>query len=182
MSEFSRDLEAFLAQQPGEPASDAFRARLLCETEALVPHRRSPWRVVACAAAPCGLLVAFVLAWWMWRSHAQRPMMPALVDGEGPQAMNIAALPELVETETPSALALEWQAFDGESKDRAQLYWSAGQAYASSEGDLLSALRCYRQALDAGPAELRNVTDDDDALAMLLKFDRSHQEKKHGMP
>lgn len=76
--------------------------------------------------------------------------------------------------EEPDPLALasravetEWQAFDSKEK-RAVLYFQAGSLY-RSVGDLESALRCYRQALDACTPEELEVRPGDDWLVANLK-------------
>jgi hypothetical protein len=178
MSELPRELEAFLSGPPAQRPSAAFRERLLEETEILLPR---PWfpRHFAVRAAAC-LVVSVLGLFASWallrRPITQASLVPAtLAPVEAIQLREIASLP------LSPAEALEWQAIES-SSFRPQIYWNAGQAYMAEDGDYLSALRCYRQALDATPPELCQVTDDDDLLAMILKFDRSHQEKKNEMP
>ena len=175
MNELPRELEAFLAGPPAEHPSAAFRERILEETEIFLPR---PWisrRLAVPAAALCMVVIWGALTSW---SILRRPGTPpqavpaAVAVVEAPRFSEIASIP------LSPAEMLEWQAIDSNSPSRPQLYWYAGQTYLADEGDYLSALRCYRQALDAGTPELREVTDDDDLLAMVLKFDRSHKEKK----
>lgn len=79
---------------------------------------------------------------------------------------------ETEEEADPLALAsravdTEWRAFDSMEK-RAVLYFQAGSLY-RSVGDLESALRCYRQALDACTPEELEVRPGDDWLVANLK-------------
>jgi hypothetical protein len=178
MSDWPHDLEAFLAGAPRQPAAAGFRDRLREETMSLVPKPAAPRRLALLSVA-C-LPIVLLLLWWMLRSRQ--------VGLEGPVAVPVIAAPTPEESPfgpaqplSPAA-ALEWQAFDGPRGEQARLYWSAGQAYVETEGDYVSALRCYRQALDAGTVDFGPISDEDDLLAMILKIDRSHQEKKHELP
>src|SRR4051812_48014211 len=178
MSELPRELEAFLAGPPAQRPSVAFRERLLEETEILLPRPWFPRHFVVRAAAFFVVGVLGLFASWalVRRPVTQASRIPAtLAPVDAIQLREIASVPL-----TP-AEALEWQAIEI-SAFRPQLYWNAGQAYMAEDGDYLSTLRCYRQALDATPPELCQVTDDDDLLAMILKFARSHKEKKNEMP
>jgi len=175
MNELPRELEAFLAGPPADHPSAAFRERILEETEIFLPR---PWisRRLAVPAAALGMLVLWgaLTSWSILRRPVTPPpavLAPAAFV-QAPRFSEIASMP------LSPAEMLEWQAIESAPQIRPQIYWSAGQTYLADEGDYLSALRCYRQALDAGTPELREVTDDDDLLAMVLKFDRSHKENK----
>ena len=65
-------------------------------------------------------------------------------------------------------LELEWQAFDSQTK-RAEAYFLAGNKYLEANNDLESALRCYRQALDACTEQQLEITADDNWLVASLK-------------
>jgi hypothetical protein len=180
MSDLPHDLESFLDKAGDARPSADFRRQLFEETASALPRRRMPWQA-SLAAAAC-LLLALGLMWWFARRAAQSELNPVLVQRPifEPVVEPGDASPVIV-----SAADLEWQAFDKPRDDRdarAKLYWSAGQMYIAAEGDYLGALRCYSRALDAGPAELCEITDEDDVLAMALKFDRSRKEKKHDTP
>jgi hypothetical protein len=178
MSELPRELEAFLAGPPAQRPSAAFRERLLEETEILLPRPWFPRHFAVRAAAffTVGVL-GLLVSWAMLRfrvtqaSHVAATLAP----------IEIVRFPEIASMPLSPAEALEWQAIESPGF-RPQIYWNAGKAYMAEDGDYLSALRCYRQALDATPPELCQVTDEDDLLAMILKFDRSHQEKKNDAP
>jgi hypothetical protein len=65
-------------------------------------------------------------------------------------------------------LDLEWQAFDSQT-NRAEAYFLAGNKYLEANNDLESALRCYRQALDACTELQLEITADDNWLVASLK-------------
>jgi hypothetical protein len=73
--------------------------------------------------------------------------------------------------EAPSAVALEWQAFDAPADQQADLYFQAGQRYFSDHQDFDSALRCYRQAFASAPKERLAVSPSDNWLVMAIKLD-----------
>src|SRR5947209_1802655 len=60
-----------------------------------------------------------------------------------------------------SAVALEWQAFDGERRD---LYRQAGDRYLREDEDPEAALRCYGQALNGASDKDLAISPDDDYL------------------
>lgn len=165
MNDLPDDLEAIL-KLPPSGASPELRGRLLEETSALLPRQmvRRPRAAVLVAAA---VLIAAGLGWFVMRSR------------QPPGATEAATLTKSPATPAVpvTALDLEWRAFDSAPKEQAALYWSAGHEYVGAHGDYESALRCYRQALDTGTAESRQITDEDDVLAMALKLERTYQEK-----
>lgn len=164
MNDLPDDVEAILHRPPTAP-SPQLRQRLFDETSAHLPAPPNPRpRRVRAALVAASVLLAAGAVWWMNRPAAVPPpplTATALDDAKPPV----------------SAVDLEWQAFDSSSQDRAAVYWSAGQEYIAAHSDYESALRCYRQALETGPAESRQITDEDDVLAMALKLDRLYQEK-----
>jgi hypothetical protein len=68
----------------------------------------------------------------------------------------------------------EWQAFDSRER-RTEQYLRAGAEYLKEESDPQSALRCYRQALDAGSDADLVVRPDDDWLLMAIKDARKKE-------
>jgi hypothetical protein len=67
-----------------------------------------------------------------------------------------------------SALALEWQALESPSR-RPDLFRKAGDRYLEDNGDVESAVRCYRTALDLGTSEDARVSPTDSWLLVSLK-------------
>jgi hypothetical protein len=75
-----------------------------------------------------------------------------------------------------SPLAQEWQALDS-PEQRPEAYREAGDRYVAEEGDYESAVRCYREALDAGSERDLAIRPDDSWLLMVLK-DARQKEKR----
>jgi hypothetical protein len=136
-------------------------------------YRRIALRVVVALAvqgAIAGILVAALLG---FRSAARRGEAVAIVQEQ--PAQEILEHRPKVNDPTPkpvlAAVALEWQAFDAPPEQQPALYFEAGQRYFDHDKDLESALRCYRQAFDAGPKELLTVSSTDNWLVMAIKID-----------
>jgi hypothetical protein len=68
----------------------------------------------------------------------------------------------------PTLLELEWRAFDSK-ENRAALYFAVANRYLEERQDYESALRCYRQALDAARPEELAIRPDDNWFVMSLK-------------
>jgi hypothetical protein len=58
---------------------------------------------------------------------------------------------------------------------RGDLYRQAGDLYATEQGDLSSALRCYRESLDAGNEKDLTISTDDHWLLMAIKDARQKE-------
>jgi len=128
--------------------------------------RRLAW---AASCAACWLLG--VLAAQAWRPAPASPRSP------GPTAeVAVAPAPQPETPAPPTAVALEWQAFDSAAPAQAALYLTAGNRYFEEMQDYESALRCYRQALAAGDARLLEVRPEDNWLVAALKLDRNTKE------
>ncbi len=166
MNELPDDLEAILTLPP-TGTSPEMRERLLQETSALLPRRASPRRRAVLAAA--AVLLAVGLGWFFLRFRATSVVVDPAPQPSAPVASAIAI--------SVTAVDLEWKAFDSAPKEQSKRYWNAGHAYIGAHADYESALRCYRQALETGTAESRQITDEDDVLAMALKLERTYQEK-----
>jgi hypothetical protein len=76
-----------------------------------------------------------------------------------------------------SPLEREWQALDS-PEQRPEAYREAGDRYVAEDADYQSAVRCYRQALDAGSDSDLAVAPDDNWLLMALK-DARQKEKRY---
>jgi hypothetical protein len=159
---------AELLAPPTGPDPVALRRRLREQTVRLLRRRRL-WRYLAVAAA---VAAAFLLGLLLPRPGA-RPPAPA------PETTSRPDQPPAPEkgpapADAPSAVALEWRAFDNTD---ASLYRQAGERYLREDGDPLAAARCYRQSLDAAGPDALAVTADDDWLLMAIKDAR--QREKH---
>jgi hypothetical protein len=71
----------------------------------------------------------------------------------------------------------EWQALDS-PEQRPEAYREAGDRYVAEEGDYQSAVRCYREALDAGSDKDLAVAPEDNWLLIALK-DARQKEKRY---
>lgn len=177
MSDLPPDLEAFLARPP-QSATESFREEVLDDTLAVLSRRRSQWQVkwfVAAWVVPVLLLAIWSLA--RTRMAVDKAAPPAPLP---PRIENVE--PPATPPSPPDAQELEWQAFDSPRNLRSKLYWQAGQAYVALTGDYVSAVRCFRQALDAGPPEFLQITAEDDFLTMALKIERTRKENADVVP
>jgi hypothetical protein len=74
------------------------------------------------------------------------------------------------------ASAAEYRAEQADGVEQAREYFAVGKRYAEETGDWNSALRCYRNALDADPKQAERIdVDNDDWLTMALKLDRQKE-------
>ena len=156
---------------PAAAAQPAFRAELRTRTSHFLRRqRRLRWLpgIVACAAC---LLLVFGIAWWflarLARVEQGEMAKPAPPRQEAPP-------PPPAPASGPTAVALEWQAFDSPLPQRRQRYLEAGNHYVEQAQDYESALRCYGQALAAG-GEALEISPDDNWLVMALKIDQKQK-------
>lgn len=169
--------DEFLESPLPQPANLLFRDNLRNRTTKLV--RRQRWvrraRLVVAMAA-CYLAGVLTMRYTMPTQHipppevVHQPPPPAVPEVPAPAPIAVAAVPE-------STLDLEWRAFEA-TEERAELYRLAGDRYLQQEDDLQSALRCYRQALNASPDEKLAISAGDTWLLMALKESRQ-KEKTH---
>jgi hypothetical protein len=75
-----------------------------------------------------------------------------------------------------SPLEREWQALDS-PEQRPEAYREAGDGYVAEDGDYLSAVRCYREALDVGSDTGLTIAPDDNWLLMALKHARQKEKR-----
>jgi hypothetical protein len=161
------------------PADAALKDALFQKTAALRPRPR-PWRAALAATAAAGVVLALV-----WSYLTFRARQDVVLPNEIPPTPQTAApgvhpqTPHDADGAQSSALALaqpedlEWRAFDtDDDRDRARLYFRAGDLYLSAEQDIDAALRCYRQALASCDARELRFDPADNWLVMALKNDR----------
>jgi hypothetical protein len=158
--------DALLGPVP-PPADPALRQRLLRQTTRLLRYRVWGGRLLLAAVVATCYLGGFLTA----RLAPDVPVHPDPPPAahQAPPATNAAG------PETTPAL-LEERAFDS-LKDRAALYRRAGDRYAAEQGDWESALRCYRNSLDAATEKDLEVSPGDNWLLMALKEDRKQERK-----
>jgi hypothetical protein len=146
------------------PADERLRGAVWRRMQGRLRRRR--WlRRAAVAAA---LAACYVIGFGTGRlGREQVPTQSAAPPGERPTEASLSA---------SSALDLEWRALDS-PKPRPDLARQAGDRYAAEEGDYPSALRCYREVLDAGSDRDRAIAPGDSWLLMVLK-DARQKEKR----
>jgi hypothetical protein len=158
----------FLEEPLPAPVDAALRQRLLGQTTRIL--RRRKWRKragVAAALAACYLAGAVTV----YLLHAPAPAQTVVVTLE-----SRSILPPRTNTATPSALVLENQALDS-VQPRPELYRLAGDRYVAESGDLQSALRCYRQALDEASEQDLQIRPEDNWLLIALKEARQKEKE-----
>ncbi len=185
-------LDEFLEHPPRRPEPAELRGDILRRTTALVGRRRRARRLRAAAAVAAAIVVVAVTAWFASRpGHEQEPQLPdpglTANSNDGPNFIPEPANPESqreakpvappnTEKVPPSAIALEWQAFDAPRPQRAALYQQAGDRYYEEERDLASAVRCYGQAVQAAPTV--EIDAKDNWLVMAMKLDEIERRKE----
>jgi hypothetical protein len=158
------------------PAPDenlaALQNKLLGRTLALLPARRR-WRRLALAASLAAAFLLGALAMGLYHSGLQPEERPVVVDRvpEKPKTAPREAPAPAPRTLAQTAVTTEWQAFDSKER-RGTLYVQAGDKYLREQGDIASALRCYRQGLAAASPRELEVRAEDDWLVMALKTSR----------
>jgi hypothetical protein len=157
---------------PRAGPESALRQPLRDRTVRLLGRRRRLRRLAILTAVAAAFLLGLLLP-----RPAPRPSPPpteTTVAPTPPEPPPVEKRPEA----PPSALVLEWRAFDGVDAD---LYRQAGQRYLRDDNDPLSAVRCYRQSLNAASPDALTVSADDDWLLMALK-DARQREKPDAKP
>lgn len=180
--ELSSDPLDYLSPDESAAADERPLRRQLLEATTAVLRRRRRLRKVRLAGSWAACYAAGALAMYLWRDVA-RP----LAEDQSPQAKvnppdqqvdkHESHAPELISAPTPEPFALvrEWEAFDG-SKNRVALLFEAGDRYLAERNDTVSALRCYRQALDAASREELAVQPGDNWLVITLKQSRQKEQ------
>lgn len=172
----SNPLDDFLNADYSSPEVSALKQRLLVETTVYVRSRRRRRR----AALVAGWVASFALGalamlWW----RALPPPSSGLAQNNLARESSQPMPPEEIAPPTSEAFALakEWEAFDS-TKNRAALFFEAGDRYLAESNDMQSALRCYRQALDASTARELAISANDNWLVTVLKESRQ-KERNH---
>jgi hypothetical protein len=144
------------------------RERLRRQTLDMIRSRRRR-RLVGLVAALAACYVLGLVSTWLWlpqpappvSSAATRPEIPPETSPE-PHVADLEG-----DTDVP-ALVLERRGLDAPRSLQAALFRRAGNRYLD-DGDIASALRCYRLALDLAPERELAIVADDSWLLMALK-------------
>lgn len=176
-------IDAFLSLNVS--AADAANLKqdlLLKTTKAL--RRRRHWQQLGLAAALAACFSAGILSGnWdrMFKALPDnQPIAQPVPPPEQGIPRSIPALPpaaKVVPRAEVPALVMEWQALDSGGQ-RTELFRQAGDRYLENDGDVESALRCYRSTMETATEEDLTISPDDNWLLMALKEARQ-KEKSH---
>jgi len=169
-------MDALLGPPTPSGAEEALRRRLLARTTgALRRRRRLRLAVWAAALVTCYAAGGLTMYWFAPQKVQIVKVKESPASAPAPQPS-----PTPPAAEPPSAIALEWKAFDADGS-RPDLYRQAGDQYARSD-DPVSAVRCYGQSLDGASDKDLSISPNDDYLLMILKQARQKEKddaKKH---
>jgi hypothetical protein len=170
-------LDAFLSITP--PAADpALHSDVLTRTLPVVHRRRLVRRAgLVGALAACFAGGALTMRLLTPTVEPEVQIVERFIEREPVTPPTPKVAPSAVEP-VGSALALEWQAVENPER-RAELFRIAGDRYLNEEGDMASAVRCYKNALNAASADDLQVTPQDTWLLSSLKNARL-EENRHG--
>jgi hypothetical protein len=177
----SDPLVDWLAEPPTLTPAGALEQTVWRRTQSVLRRRR--WlRRTGYAAALAACYVAGLLTMkYLPASPAAPP--PAVAHTEIRPEPPAVTRPEEVPPPRPSGAepaspaAIEWQAVDSREQ-RPDLYRQAGDRYLEA-GDIQSAIRCYRNMLDAAPEEDQAISPtNDNWLVIALKGDRQKEKRR----
>lgn len=159
-------LERLLAPPPPGEA-DTLQRAVFARTEAVLWRRRAVRRLAYAVGLAACYLAGLLSARWL---SAPEPVERIVIVPSAPQvAPEAARAASAAELERKARIDVERQA---------DFYRRAGDLYASEQGDLKAALRCYGRALDAGSEEDLAVSANDHWLLMAIK-DAREKEKRN---
>jgi hypothetical protein len=157
-------------------AGEELRQSLLRRTRRVVRRRRRVRQAALVAAFIACYAGGLASARWI-SSRAPEPAQVIALPPPSPTPPAPKEVEPVAVARAASPVELEWQALDHPEK-RWELYRRAGDLYLNESGDLQAALRCYRGALEAAPAEGLRVSAQDSWLLMALK-EAKQKEKDH---
>jgi hypothetical protein len=170
-------IERFLSADFNGPATPGLRQTVFAQTTRAFQRRRLRRRVAVLAAlAACFLAgMGTTLAWQMRELPKEEAQVIAPKKNHTPKPSDPPVIASAKPAAAPSLVELEWRAFDSRD-NRAALFFEVAQRYLEEQHDYESALRCYRQALDAAPKEGLAIRSDDNWFVMALKEARQKEE------
>ena len=136
-------------------APDALRRRLLAQTSRMIRRRR--WRGRVAAVGLAAAAYAMGVATMAWVSNPTQSPATAVLDRiEVAEIESVPVEAEYSWEETPAALFLDAEAFtlrvaQAGQEERSRLLKEGGDYYLEVQGDVQSAMNCYRRLLDLAP-------------------------------
>jgi hypothetical protein len=162
--------EELLGRIPPVAAEDRLRHELLWQTTTLLVRRRR-LKLLAYAGALAACYLAGVLSMRLWRV-SPTVEQPPVAQGQTSAPQKPSTKP--IEPRSLPAGAVEQEA-RADREHRRQLYRLAGDRYLEENSDAVSALRCYREALQSGSDSDLTISPDDNWLLMALKKDKQEE-------
>jgi hypothetical protein len=159
----------FLNGPPPAAVDAALQQRLFRQTVRIIRRRLRLKRAGLAAAFAACYLAGAVTVYLLHSPPPARTVIVKIKDSP-------ATLPAEAAKASLSALVLENQALDS-VQPQPELYRLAGDRYVAESGDLQSALRCYRQALDESSEQDLQVKPEDNWLLIALKEARQKEKE-----
>ena len=152
-----------LLAAPAPRTDGRLREAVLAKTARVLRRRRFIRRLAHAATLAACFFAGLLTAEW------RRPAAP-------PREREIVTAAPSPAPAPPAAEPAELERLAKRSPERrGDLYRRAGDLYATEQGDLSSALRCYREALDAGDEKNLAISADDHWLLMAIKDARQKE-------
>lgn len=139
------------------------REAVFAKTSRVLRRRRMARRLAHVAALAACFVAGQLTAEWL-RPAAPSPERELVTVGPSPAPAPPAAEPSELERLAQRS-----------PERRGDLYRRAGDLYATEQGDLSSALRCYSESLDAGNENDLTISTDDHWLLMAIKDARQKE-------
>jgi hypothetical protein len=151
-----------LLAPPDAGAAEALRQRLFARTVPVLRRRRLARRLAAVATLAACYAAGLLSAHWL------APL---------PQGVKLSVVEyrPTAGPKSPEAPGLLERQARADAARRSALYRRAGDLYATEQGDLEAALRCYGRSLDDRPAEDLTIAPSDHWLLMAIKDAREKE-------
>lgn len=160
-------LNDFLTPNEENAASEELRESIFAHTKPTLRYRRWKRRTIRVGGfIACVSLCVFAYLQW-----TAKDKVPAMVRVNPSPSIDTPMVVKKAQKPT-TALEMEWQALEAE-ENRAVTYKQAGDRYFDEEGDPLSALRCYTQALNNQKS--LTVSAKDSWMLLALKHAREEE-------
>src|SRR5262245_6680186 len=151
-----------LLAAPAGPPDERQREAVFARTARILWRRRLARRLAHAAALVACFIAGLLTMYWL------RPPAPP------PETVTNTVVPVPAPAAPPEPTAVEQQA-NQKPEERRELFRRAGDLYATEQGDLQAALRCYGRSLDAGTASDLAISPNDHWLLMAIKDARQKE-------